>query len=239
MASSNSKAARDERDKKIRLKHRYENRIAIAKYGKQALDASDYATALKSFTEYLSVIAEIKEVHEFYDLKITMFHPKKEMTEMFMISQILFEMARLYDAVPKFQPAAQKCLNLFVHVTANQPYQVLNSEMVRKSLKRSHFKNPEMFREAYQQIFVQSKKCYIVTFCYGDEHEITRAFREFKDVLLNFRLGQELVRLYYQISSSTVPACEKNIWLRNISQFIIRPVLLIFAKTFLPLILKK
>lgn len=239
MASSTSKAARDERERKIKLKHRYENRITIAKYGKQALDAGDYATALKTFTDYMSIIAEIKEVREIYDVKVHMFNPKKDITEMFMISQILFEMARLYDAVPKFHPTAQKCLTLFVKLTANQPYQVVNSEMVRKTLKRSNFKNPDMFREAYQQIYVQSKKCYIVTFCYGDEHPITRDCREFKDWLLNYRWGQNLVRYYYQISSTAVPKLEQNKFFHTITKFTVKPALLLFSKTILPAIIKK
>ena len=237
--SRSTKATRDEREKKIKLKHKFEIRITIAKHGKMALDAGDYSTALRNFTEYLSIMSEIKEVREYYELKVHMFDPKKDLTEIFMISQILFEMARLYDAVPKFQPASQKCLDLFVHFTANQPFQVVNSELVRKSLKRSSFKNPETFRGAYQQIFVQSKKCYIVTFCYGEEHEITRRCREFKDWLLKYEFGQTLVRIYYQLSSTAIPVCEKNFWLKSTTRFVAKPALLIFSKTLLPVIIKK
>ncbi|MBA2404081.1 MAG: hypothetical protein H0V66_04855 [Bdellovibrionales bacterium] len=237
--SNSGKAARDEREKKIKLKHRFENRITIAKFGKTALDAGDYATALRNFTDYLSIMAEIKEVREFYELKIHMFDSKRDLTETFMISQILFEMARLYDAVPKFQPAAEKCLGLFVHFTANQPYQVVNSEMVRKSLKRSAFKSPDMFRNAYQQIYVQSKKCYIVTFCYGDQHPITSTCREFKDWLLSYGFGQSLVRQYYLISSKAIPVCEQNTLLRVTTRFMARPALYLFSKTILPMIIKK
>jgi hypothetical protein len=239
MASSNSKASRDERERKIKLKHKFEIRITIAKHGKMALDIGDYPTALRNFTEYLSIMSEIKEVREYYELKVNMFDPKKDLTEIFMISQILFEMARLYDAVPKFQPASQKCLDLFVHFSANQPFQVVNSELVRKSLKRSSFKNPDMFRAAYQQIFVQSKKCYIVTFCYGDEHEITRNCREFKNWLLKFEIGRTIVRIYYQVSSTVIPICEKNFWLKSLTQIMAKPVLLLFSKTLLPVIIKK
>lgn len=237
--SKNSKAAREERDKKLKLKHKFENRITIAKRGKIALDAADYTTALRNFTEYLSIMSEIKEVREYYELKVSMFDAKKDLTEIFMISQILFEMARLYDAVPKFQPASQKCLDLFVHFTANQPFQVVNSELVRKSLKRSAFKNPDTFRTAYQQIFVQSKKCYIVTFCYGEEHSITEKCRDFKDWLLNYSIGKIFVRIYYNFSSVIVPAFEKNFIFRLLTYLMIKPALLIFSKTILPVIIKK
>jgi hypothetical protein len=211
----------------------------MAKRGKIALDAADYTTALRCFTDYLSIMAEIKEVKEYTELKLSMFDPKTDLTETFMISQILFEMARLYDAVPKFQPAAQKCLDLFVHFTANQPYQVVNSELVRKSLKRSTYKSPDMFREAYRQIFVQSKKCYIVSFCYGDEHIVTKNCRILKDRLICYDWGQNLVRMYYQFSSQAVPKCENNIILRSFTRILIKPILFLFSKTFLPVIIKK
>jgi hypothetical protein len=193
--SKSTKANRDERDRIIKLRHKYENRITVARYGKESLDAGDYGNALKKFMDYLHIMAEIKEVKDAYELRTNHFDNKKDLTEMLMISHIFFEMARLYDAVPKFHSDVNKCLEQFVHFTANQPYQVVNSEMVRKYLKKSNFKNPDTFRNAYQQIYVQSKKCYIVTFCYGNDHWITRECREFKDWLLQYSWGQQVVPL--------------------------------------------
>ena len=237
--SNYSKNAREERERLLKLKHKYENRITIAKYGKEALDSGDYATALRKFTEYLSIMAEIKEIKDIYNLKVQMFDSKKDVTEMLMISHILFEMARLYDAVPKFKDDVQKCLDLFVHFSANQPYQVINSEMVRKSLKRSSFKNPDIFRDSFQQIHVQSKKCYIVTFCYGDSHQITQDYREFKDWLLSHSFGQILVQRYYQFSSVAVQKYDGNVFFRYLSKVFIKPALHLFSKTLLPVIIKK
>lgn len=236
--AAKTKVTRDERERVVRLKHKYQNRITIARHGKESLDRGDYGNALKKFMDYLHIMAEIKEVPTAYDLRINHFEPKREITEMLMISHLFFEMARMYDAVPKFKPDVQKCLDQFVHFTANQPYQVVNSELVRKYLKKSNFKNPEIFRDAYQQIYVQSKKCYIVTFCYGDDHWITRECREFKDWMLNYTLGQQIVRQYYRISSEAIPVCEKNFLLRHSLRIIVRPALLLFSKIILPVILK-
>ena len=168
-----------------------------------------------------------------------MFDPKKDLTELLMISHIFFEMARMYDAVPKFQEDAQKCLNQFVHFSANQPYQVVNSEMVRKFIKKSNFKNPEIFKSAYAQILIQSKKCYIVTFCYGDQDTITHNYRELKDWLLNYQLGMMAVGFYYRFSSLVVVNYQHHLGFRYLSDFLIKPLLLLFSKTLLPVIIKK
>jgi hypothetical protein len=232
------KAAREEREKMLILKHKFENRITIAKFGKEALDHNDYSGAVTKFVEYMQIMADVKKVKDHYALRPSHFDPKKDVTEMLMISHVFFEMARVYDAVPKFHDESKKCLEQFVLFSANQPYQVVNSELVRKHLKKSLFKNPAVFRDAYSQIFVQSKKCYVVTFCYGTDHKLTQEFRLFKDWLLEFRAGQELVRLYYVHSSVMVSQWEKSPVMHLFASIIVKPLLVLFSKTLLRLILK-
>jgi hypothetical protein len=238
MASNKAKQQKEERERMLKLKAKLDNRITIAKFGKTALDAGDYGGALKKFLEYLNAMAESKKCPTIYGLRPSHFDSKKDLTEMMMISHIYFEMARIYDAIPQFHPDSKSCLEQFVIFTANQPYQVVNSEMVRRKLKRLQFKNSESFRNAYMQIFVQSKKCYIVTYCYGDDHVITKDCREFKDWLIQYSWGQELVRLYYISSSHFIEHLGQTPLTRFIGQVFIRPCLMLFAKTILPLILK-
>ena len=239
MATKSGRQAREERERMLILKHKFENRITITKFGKESLDKGDYSTALQRFVEYMNIIADIKKVKDFYAIKPGHFDSKRDVTEMLLISHLFFEMARIYDAVPKFQEDSKKCLEQFVAFSANQPYQVVNSEMIRKHLKKSIFKHPEAFRAAYEQIYVQSKKCYVVTFCYGNDHAITNEYRLFKDWLLDYRLGRELVRHYYTHSSTMVVRWENNALMRCFAGFIVSPLLVLFSKTILPLIIKK
>lgn len=238
MAPKSGREAREEREKMLILKHKFENRITITKIGKEALDNGDYATALQRFVEYMTVMSDVKKTKDLYGLKPGHFDPNKDVTEMLMISHIFFEMARIYDAVPKFQEDSKKCLEQFVTFSANQPYQVVNSELIRKHLKKSVFKNADLFRASYEQIYVQSKKCYVVTFCYGTNHDITNQYRELKNVLLDSSFGRELVRIYYTHSSEIVPKWEKSKLMRAFAGIVIKPMLLLFSKTLLRLIIK-
>jgi hypothetical protein len=235
---SPARQQREERERKIILKHKYNNRITLVRFAKQYLDAKEYAQALKNFLDYLNTICEVKEINGIYSLHPKHFNPSRELTEMLMISHIFFELARLYDAIPKFHADCKQCLELFVLFSANQPYQMVNSEMIRKHLKKSQFKQPDEFRNAYQQIFVQSRKCYVVTFCFGDTHSVTHQCREFKAWLLQQAWGPGLVRLYYQYSSQAVDRWGQSFWAHCISRWLMRPVLLLFSKAILPLILK-
>ena len=238
-APKNSKQAREERERMLILKHKMDNRITTTRHGKESLDSGDYGGAIRKFNEYLLTIAEAKGATNIYGIKVHQFDPQKDLTEMLMISHVYFEMARIYDASSKFQEDSQKCLEQFVHFSANQPYQVVNSELVRKYLKKSVFKNHENFRNAYQQIYVQSKKCYVVTFCYGNSHPVTQDYRALKDVLLESQWGREFVRLYYKASSDIVPTWSDSKIMRFIGRYFFAPTLLLFSKTLLRLILKR
>ncbi len=235
----NGRQLREDREKMLLLKHKYENRITITKFGKEALDNRDFSTALTRFNEYLQIMAEVSKVKDLFALKPSHFDPKREVTEMLMISHVFFEMAKIYDAIPKYHADSKKCLDQFVLFSANQPYQVVNSELIRKHMKKAVLKQPEAFKNSYEQIYVQSKKCYVVTFCYGDDHQVTQDYRALKDLLLNYDLGQNLVRLYYNYSSVAVERWSNNKFMQHFAQMLIRPLLSLFSKTVLRFIIKK
>jgi len=228
-----------EKERSVVLNHRFEHRITIARHGKESMDAGNYANALLRYNEYFKIMAEIKQVKDAYSLSPKNFDPHKDMSEMLMMSHLYFEMARIYDASPRFSDEAKKCIDQFVLFSIDQPFQVINSELARKSLRKRSFKNPKFFRDAYEQIFVKSKKCYIVTFCYGDSHPITYQYRKLKDTLLEFTWGRELVRFYYLYSSEAVERWEKNIFMYFFAQIVIKPILVLFSKTLLPLIIRR
>jgi hypothetical protein len=229
-----AKLTREEREKIIILRHKFENRVTIAKFGKESFDSGDYANAVKKYTEYLEIQAEVLECKDIYSLSVDKFDPKSELTEMLMISHIYFELARIYE----FHDEARKCLDRFVHFSVNQPYQVVNSELIRKYVKKSRLRLMGDFQNSYQQIYIQSKKCFIVTHCYGETHKITQDYRSFKEWMLEYSWGQLFVQKYYAYSPKLISWCEKH---PQTSSFFILPIkfsLRLVAKFVLPHILK-
>ena len=235
---SKGKAAREEREKKILLQHKFENRITIAKFGKESFDAGDYGNAVKKYTEYLEIQAEVLECKDIFSLSVDKFEPKSSLTEMLMISHIYFELARIYDSSEKFHEEAKRCLDRFVHFSANQPYQVVNSELIRKYVKKSHLKLLPEFQNAYHQIYIQSKKCFVVTHCYGETHSITQDFRSFKDWMLEYSWGHQFVQNYYSYSPRLIDWCHNHPKASAILLIPVRFTLRTVAKFVLPHILK-
>lgn len=236
--SGPKKLTREEREKLIILRHKYENRVTIAKFGKESFDLGDYGNAVKKYTEYLEILAEVLECKDIYSLSIDKFNPKNELTEMLMISHIYFELARIYDSNEKFHDEARKCLDRFVHFSINQPYQVVNSELIRKYVKKSRLKLMGDFQNSYHQIYIQSKKCFVVTHCYGETHKITQDYRSFKEWMLEYSWGHQFVQNYYAYSPRLITWCEKY---PRLSSFFVLPAkftLSLVAKFVLPHILK-
>lgn len=234
-----TKDARAERERALILKAKISTRISNVKVGKEGFDSGDFITSIRKYTEYLETMAEARRLSGMYDLRPEHFDKNKDLTEMLMISHLYFELAKIYDATGKFVDECGKCLDQFVIFSANQPYQVVNSEMIRKHIRKFHFKNHDKFTSAYQQIFVQSRKCYVATFCFGDQHEVTQRLRSFKQWLLHRKAGPFLVGIYYSTSSRLVD------WLPQypgLAGFFIKttsPLLAWFSRAPLARILKK
>ncbi len=206
-ANNYKKKVRDslkEREHIAILKHRYDTRITNVKIGKHAFSKGDFLTAIRKYTEYLEVVAEVNKIPGIYELHPGHFDKNKDLTEMLMISNLYFELAKVYDATGKFQDDLSKCLDQFVLFSANQPFQVVNSEMCRKHLRKFKFKNHDLFFKAYQQIFVKSRKCYVATHCFGEDHTHTNNLRTFRDIIIEYSIGRGLVRGYYQHSPKFV-----------------------------------
>jgi hypothetical protein len=195
------KDALKEREHKLMLKHRYDTRITNVRQGKEAFTKGDLVSAIRRYTEYLETIAEVNKIPNIYEIKPTYFDKNKDVTEMLMISHLYFELAKVYDATGKFEDDVKKCLEQFVLFTANQPYQVVNSEMCRKHLRKFKFRQHDVFFNSYQQIFVKSRKCYIATHCFGELHPVTQDLRVFKKWLENQPGGLKLIESYYLLST--------------------------------------
>lgn len=231
---TSSKDYKKENQRKlVALQKIYNQRITIARQGREAFAQKDYIGASSKYKEYLQILADLNEIEDVYKLNPSMFDRKTQITEMLLISHVYWEISRINEVAPELQATYMKALNQFVKFTVNQPYQVLNAEMLRKFIKKTaktSNKKAEL-NYAYQQIFIQSEKCYIATMCYGETHQLTNELREFKKLLQRFPSGIKFIELYYRYSTKLVNFLEKKPGLKNLFVSVSRPALFCLAKT--------
>ena len=200
------------KQRKLALQKKFSQRITIAKQGREAMAKKDYVLATNKYREYLSILSETNDLEDIYKLSPTMFDAKKDLTEVLLISHVYWDLARISEMTPKLQESFNKSLTQFVKFTSNQPFQVLNAEMLRKYIKKNKTSSLQItsLESAYQQIFVESKKCFIATMAYGDDHNITHFFRQKKKNIQKYSLGIKFIDLYYRVSSPLTSYCEKH-----------------------------
>ncbi len=229
--SDTKEESREERQKKLTLQKQFSKRITVARQGREAFLEKDYVSCMRKYNEYLKILADTKEVDDIFKLNPSLFGDETQISELLLISHIYWEMARIYEMTPKFQANFQKSLNQFIKFTINQPFQVLNAEMLRKYIKINGKKSRhvKLYSESYSQILIESRKCYIATICFGDIHPTTDRLRIFKDELSNWPLGLELIALYYKYSTKFVLFLEKHFLIKKVSKAILGPILLSFS----------
>lgn len=221
----------EERRRKLELNARFNQRITVAKVARNAFKAKNYVNAVKQYTEYLNILCHAKEVEDIFSLTPEDFDDTTAVSEILLISHVYWDLSRMYETNPKFKEMYSKSINQFVKFSANQPFQVLNAEMVRKYIKKRK-RNGQVTEElsaldqTYSDIYSQSKSCFIASSCFGNEDRITNILRDFKSRhLIKWPFGIDLIKTYYTVSPRIVIFIDNYSYLKKI----INPALRAFA----------
>jgi hypothetical protein len=185
-------------------------RFLLVKAGKDALREGRPSDASYSYKQYLNNLC-IR-----YGLKLETLAPKAlpesvKNSEKLIIAQVAYDLARISD-LSKHEDSKkmlQTYLTIFTRFTINQSYQAMNTQILRKNLKKSRFNNRAAFEEAMTRIKKDSKLCFLATYALNGEEEKLKNFRSFKLKLLEKNLGEKFVTLYYSYG-------------QNISSFLIK-----------------
>jgi hypothetical protein len=217
-----SSEEKEKKQQRAAIEKKYAGRITIAKDGRSYFMEKNYVNAAQRYHEYLLTLSEFKELPDIFSLKPSHFDSEKDVTEMLLISNIFWELARIYDLTPKLQDTFQKCLNQFVRFSVNQPFQVLNSEMLRKFIKnnRNKIQQVKKMKEAYEKIQSDSKGCFIASECFGSNHQTTNQLRSFKPILQESFLGKVFVKYYYRYSFKLI----NHKYFSTLRPFIVTPL---------------
>lgn len=224
---------KDAKERKLKkIKHLFDKRITIAKEGREAFTRKDYVVAAQKYHEYLNIYAEYNGVDTIFKLTPQMFDKKTQVSEMFLVSQIYWDLSRINEMTPKLTENYRKSLYQFVKFTINQPYQVLNAEMLRKYLKKTKNSNHpgrEDLSKAYQDIYVQSNKCFIATYLFSENDPVVNTLRVFKRDISKSTLGTRFIVFYYKYSEKIISMVETSTISKFFFKKIIRPALSSFA----------
>jgi len=221
----------DESNEKTRyILQRYQDRLKVLRLGKEYAQKDDIPNAVKAYIKYLQALADYYGVEE-KNLKPGVFQGQNSVVEILMISQVYWDLSKSYDRAPKLTGECQRCLNQFILFSVGFKFQYLNSEILRKYIKRRVAHNPKLFEDAYKQMRDESKKCYIATHCFSENHHVVLSLRQFKDKISKFHAGELFIDLYYYCSIRMIKKLGRYPKINSVFIFILKPILFIFSSS--------
>lgn len=234
MAKKQTKDLKDER-KKEQLKELYRTRLTHLKRAQLLVREDKMAQAVDSYTKYLGILSLYFDIPE-EKLSPSLFDPEKDLTELLLISHAYWDLAKAFDRSPNLQRDCLRCLEQFIKFSIGFKYQYVNAQIVRKFNNKKQAHNPKAFESAYQRIQISSKKCYIASHAFGEDHPVTDTLRHFKTLIKDYRLGLDFIDFYYRISPRLVRFLSRHLLFDFLlTNVFFRPLLFIFSIFIKPL----
>ncbi len=200
---------KEEEKKNIIIVEQFKKRINYIKKGQEFSARGDVVKAIEFYKSYLNILCEYHEISE-DKLSPSLFPDKKDHAEIFIISQVLWDMAKTFDRNAKTRPLVPKYLNLFVKFSVGFKFHRVNADILRKFIKLSSAHNIEPFKQTYERMKLANKGCYVATHCYGEEHFVTKRLRLFKLFLMRYKWGSYFVGEYYFYSPQLIHFCQSH-----------------------------
>ncbi|GAB4011873.1 MAG: hypothetical protein Fur0010_06950 [Bdellovibrio sp.] len=185
----------------------FQERLKFLKRGQEYNKADDIPRAVECYSQYLNCLATYFGVDE-KKLSPSLFDSEKDVAEMLLISHVYWDLAKAYDRSPNLRIESVRCLDQFVKFTVGFKYQYVNARMLKNFIRKRLAHNPKAFKQAFERIQVESKKCYVASLVYGESHPHTDELRRFKARISNFKSGNVFISYYYLLSPYFVKIVE-------------------------------
>lgn len=210
----------------LNAKKNHRERLKYLRKGQESYQAKEVSKAVQYYATYLKSLSEYFNVTE-NKLDPKLFDPHKDKAELLLISQVYWDLSKAYDRSPGLQSECIRCLSQFVKFTIGFKHQHINAQLLKKYLRQNKTVNQASFKASLAKIVVDSKKCYIATFAFGEKSLVTNDLRFFKEKVLNKSgFGRFIIEQYYQFSPDLILYCKKNKQTgRLITLLIFKPVI--------------
>lgn len=188
----------------------YRKRLTVLRKAQEFSRADDIPKAVQQYNLYLNSLARFFDIKE-EELHPNLFDQERDITELLLISQVYWDLAKAYDRSPKLGLESIRCLNQFAKFTQGFKYQYVNAQMLKKYIRGRLPHNIKAFESAYEKVRVEGKGCYVATCLYGANDPRTNRLRFFRDdFLLNFPAGRTFTSYYEDYSPKLVDLSLNN-----------------------------
>lgn len=225
MASSDDKKEDGSPIRSEAVVEAYRRRLQVLRKAQEFSRADEIPKAVQQYNLYLNSLARFFDIKE-EELTPKNFDKERDITELLLISQVYWDLAKAYDRSPKLSGEALRCLNQFAKFTIGFKYQYVNAQMLKKYIRGRLPHNVKIFEMTYDKIRVEGKGCYIASCLYGPSDARTNVLRHFRDQKLSrITWGRAFIDQYENYSPILVDLHMRSFFVRPLTYFIVKPVI--------------
>ena len=203
----------------------HSNRFLTLKRAMNYSLSKNYQKAMEEYQNFFLIVAAYHNCNV-GQISPSFFKKEKNITEIFLLSQAYWDLSKIYDKDPKFSGQVAKNLQKFLEFSQGTKFEYANSKMVRKYLLSANCRNKNEFEKVHKILNKNADKCFVATYCFGEDHKVTKDLRLFKHHILRFSWGKRLVEIYYKFSPKLLKFCIKYPFLGvPLKLFILYPIL--------------
>ena len=206
----------------------YKNRFKQLRLGQECYKKGNLSKSVEYYCNYLSILAQFFDTEE-NKLKPELFDKKKDIGELLLISNIYWNLAKIYDKNPKFQHNSIIYLNQFFKFSMGYKYQYANARMLENYIKKSNPNNIKEFKRIYEKMRIKSAPCFISTYCFGYHASITEQLRLLKEDVSGNPLGDASIKFYYKIAPKLITFFEHHAYIKKIILPPVKTILFLIA----------
>lgn len=227
VSSSNNKK-KEEEPRPAFVVRLYQDRFKQLRKGQEYSQKGDIPKLVECYSKYLNILAQFFNVKE-TQLTPELFDSKKDLSELLLISNVYWSLAKTYDRNSNLHDDSRQCLEQFAKFSSGFKYQYANARMIKNYIKRGKALNSKNFKTAYEKIRMDSPTCFVSTYCFGTNHPVTIQLRPLKRILIK-NYGGFLVDGYYRFSPLLVDFLESNYRIKKILLPVVKGTLFSLAK---------
>ena len=227
-----NKNTENEKDKSRISISLYRNRFQPLKIAREFSKANQYSRAISFYKKYLDSIASYMNISD-EALSPNFFDHKDDIKELFLISQVYWDLAKIYNNATDARARCVASLDKFLLFSLDFKYQNINYYMLRKYINsrktRKNGHHNDYFRKVLDIMKRKTRFCYIAGHCLGEDHQALSSLRQFKNKLNSNILGGLMVEWYYLLSPSFIDWVKKYPRWGFVFKKIMSPLLIFFT----------
>lgn len=211
----------------------WKNRIGFVQEARERMGVRSYSEAAVLYEKYLRAL-EITHDVPAGQLDPSIFNAPGKSSELTVLCTVYWDLFKIYDSSDKYLDRQKSVADKLLSIV---PFSSVQGDLYKKAERFvREAKNSDNAREFLIKLREATGQggCFIATAAFGSyDDQFVQILRDFRDqVLVENRLGRNLITFYYAVSPSIAKRIAKSHLAKKLTRSMIRPIAMLLASKY-------